>query len=89
MKILYYSLLCLIFTSQIVTAQWYMQQSGTTQHLEDISFIDSNNGLAVGYSTILRTTDGGSTWLLSGNYSMRGVTLLDAGIGFAVGWGGR
>jgi hypothetical protein len=88
MKILYYSLLCFIFTSQIVTAQWYMQQSGTTEQLFDISFIDSNNGLAVGSSTILRTTDGGSTWLLSGDYSLQGVTLLDAGIGYAVGGGG-
>jgi photosystem II stability/assembly factor-like uncharacterized protein len=65
-----------------------MQQSGTTQQLEDISFIDSNNGLAVGNSTILRTTDGGSTWLLSGDYSLKGVTLMDAGIGYAVGGGG-
>ena len=52
MKKFHYSLLCLIFTSQIVTAQWYMQQSGTTQQLEDISFIDSNNGLAVDYNLV-------------------------------------
>jgi photosystem II stability/assembly factor-like uncharacterized protein len=83
MKALYISLLIFLLPINLF-AQWFPQNSGTTQQLEDISFIDSNNGLAVGNSTILRTTDGGSTWLLVGAISLKGVTLMDAGIGYAV-----
>ena len=38
--------------------------SGTTFQLRGVSFSDANNGAAVGDSgTILRTTDGGNSWV--------------------------
>jgi photosystem II stability/assembly factor-like uncharacterized protein len=47
-------------------ATWTEQTSGTTNDLSDVFFIDSNLGIAVGYSaqyaTVVRTTDGGSNW---------------------------
>jgi photosystem II stability/assembly factor-like uncharacterized protein len=40
------------------------QASGFTSTLYGVSFTDANTGTAVGLdATILRTTDGGATWL--------------------------
>ncbi len=42
---------------------WEIQKSGTDNDLLDVFFIDQNNGWAVGKnSTIVNTTDGGTTW---------------------------
>jgi len=57
--------------------------------LQDVSFIDTNNGFAVGSTgTILRTTDGGNNWdiLTSGtNDDFYGVSFVDANTGTVVG----
>ena len=37
-------------------------ESGVTEDLQDIEFIDSTIGWIVGGSTVLRTDDGGTTW---------------------------
>lgn len=40
------------------------QDSGTANALLGVSFVDANTGTAVGVrGTILRTTDGGTTWV--------------------------
>ena len=42
-------------------ANWDSLASGTTQHLSDIYFYDTDIGYVVGFSgTILKTTNGGS-----------------------------
>jgi len=44
-------------------AQFQICNSGTTQHLNDVYFMDAQTGIAVGDSgTILRSTDGGLNW---------------------------
>ena len=43
-------------------ANWMIQQSGTTESLVGVSFIDADNGLVVGGGTILHTSNGGATW---------------------------
>jgi len=43
--------------------KWTMQQSGITDDLHDVAFVNDQVGVAVGaHQTILRTTDGGKTW---------------------------
>ena len=50
--------------SSSANTQWYSQTSGTTVWLYGVSFTDANNGTAVGYfGTILRTTNGGVTFI--------------------------
>jgi photosystem II stability/assembly factor-like uncharacterized protein len=45
-------------------AQFILQNSGTTNALSDVFFLDTEYGYAVGASgTILKTIDGGDTWL--------------------------
>lgn len=42
---------------------WTNQYTGATSSLNDISFADTSNGWAVGFSgTIVHTTDGGASW---------------------------
>jgi photosystem II stability/assembly factor-like uncharacterized protein len=67
---------------------WVQQTSGTNVILEDIQFIDANNGWAVGWdNTILKTTDGGQNWItkrsiVNGPW-IYGVFFLDANKGWA------
>jgi photosystem II stability/assembly factor-like uncharacterized protein len=72
------------------SGQWVWQNplpQGNT--LQDFSFIDTNNGFAVGaIGTILRTTDGGNNWniLASGtNDDLYSVAFTDSNTGTAVG----
>ena len=44
-------------------ARWDVQNSGVTDQLNSVYFIDVNTGWAAGtHNTILKTTDGGKTW---------------------------
>ena len=44
-------------------AQWFQQNSGTTNNLNSVYFTDSNTGYVVGDTgTIIKTNDGGENW---------------------------
>ncbi len=46
-----------------VYSGWVLQNSGTTQNLYDVNFINNTYGWAVGdFGTILKTTNGGLNW---------------------------
>jgi len=47
-----------------LTAQWELQDSGTTENLNDVFCLNPDTVMVVGENgTILRTTDGGTNWL--------------------------
>ena len=51
-----------LFTHSLI-AQWEVLESSVNNHLNDVCFVDSLYGWAVGDSgTIIATTDGGKTW---------------------------
>ncbi len=66
--------------------------SGTTRDLKGVFFTDANNGVAVGEGgTILRTTNGGTTWTTQRSGTVNhlcSVFFTDANTGFAVGEAG-
>ena len=69
---------------------WYLQNPlPTAMDLSAVCFTDANTGTAVGESgTILRTTDGGTTWTSQSNGTtvrLNGVCFTDANTGTAVG----
>ena len=68
---------------------WEIQQSGTTNTLQGVSFTDADTGTAVGESTtILRTTDGGTSWSpqsCSLTIDLFDVSFSDATTGVACG----
>jgi photosystem II stability/assembly factor-like uncharacterized protein len=64
MKNFLQTLFFFLVVTQICFSQWYEQNSGTTMHLNAVSFIDENRGFVVGDNgTILRTTNGGDLWV--------------------------
>jgi|GEM_PF-1865620 photosystem II stability/assembly factor-like uncharacterized protein len=53
----------LIGTTVLAAGTWTLQNSGVTQDLYDIDFVDTLNGWCCGYyEYILHTTDGGQNW---------------------------
>jgi photosystem II stability/assembly factor-like uncharacterized protein/Tfp pilus assembly protein PilX len=70
-------------------ATWNSQNSGTTEGLKDVVFVDADTGFVVGNpGTILKTVDGGANW----NAQVSGTTetlwrvdFPNASIGYAVG----
>lgn len=43
--------------------KWVVQESGVSDHLRDVAFVDGKKGFAVGDNqTLLKTIDGGQTW---------------------------
>lgn len=70
---------------------WEIQLADTTVE-HDIFFVDRYHGWATGPSTILRTRDGGKTWIRQGDEAFRisgdnilGITFIDTLKGWAVG----
>lgn len=83
--------LLLIFLYLPITAQWVYQTSAN-ENLNDVYSIDENVAVIVGDSgLILKTIDGGTTWLekISGTSEMLGrVHFANGNIGFSIGSSG-
>jgi photosystem II stability/assembly factor-like uncharacterized protein len=81
------------FTTAPVPEGWTLQTSGTSLGLRGVSFSDGNTGTAVGLNnTILRTTDGGTTWssqsTIDPAWTLRDVSFVNGSTGTVVGTGG-
>jgi hypothetical protein len=80
--------------------QWNSQPTVTFNYLYGVSFTDSNTGTAVGYQNpdamILRTTDGGNSWVRQNSgvsdpfaeINLFGVHFINSNIGTIVGQDG-
>jgi len=65
MKTLIFILVVLNFFVVKINAQWVAQNSGTSNTLQSVYFLNSELGWAAGDDgTVLKTTDGGSTWVV-------------------------
>ena len=72
---------------------WELQNPlPTANWLNDIQVFDELTAISVGYSgTILKTSDGGSTWSIQNSGTTNNLTsvhFIDAQTGWAVGWNG-
>ncbi len=77
-------------------SQWEFQNpSHTNEEFNDIQFVDTNHGWAVGeYGTILHSNDGGNTWInqhsnsvtITGFHNYQGVYFTDIVNGWVAGW---
>jgi photosystem II stability/assembly factor-like uncharacterized protein len=71
MKKTLFFLIIFHFSLIIANAQWLQQNSGTTQNLYDIKFINKYTGWALGDAgLVLKTTNGGTNWINVPNPSM-------------------
>lgn len=70
-------------------ANWTVQNSGTSEALFRLAFLDSETGWASGsYGTLLHTRDGGKSWrkqMSNTEEHLFGLQFLDANMGWAVG----
>ena len=84
---LFFSVLIMSASAQNFT--WTAQNSGTTEWLNDLCFVDDQTGWAVGdKGTIVATVDGGETWTaqISGtDRKLRSVFFLDQDTGWVAG----
>ncbi|HQY21800.1 MAG TPA: hypothetical protein PK294_09635 [Ignavibacteria bacterium] len=76
---------------QFAEAQWFTQQSGTTNPLKDIEFINDKTGWACGVDGyIIKTTNGGMNWIRHGFgitfEPLFGIHPIDSNTVYAVGF---
>lgn len=85
------SFIFFIFTLNMY-AQWFELNSGTSENLSDVCFIDENNGFVVGWNgIILKTIDGGEVWEQQNSTTtidLNSVFFLSNNIGFVIGGNG-
>lgn len=86
-------LACLIGCSLALQSQnWTDVNSPISNDLNDVFFLDDQNGWIVGrQGKIIRTTDGGQTWTEQNSGTTKDLTkifMVDASTGYAVGDGG-
>lgn len=53
----------IVICSSIAYSQWFELEAGTNEKLNSVFFIDENHGWAAGNNVMLRTTDGGDSWV--------------------------
>ena len=80
----------LVFSASSAFCEWHFQDSGTTETLYDVCFVDENHGWAVGYnSTIIATTDGGKSWVRQvcpvDSFILRKVEFINEQVGYCIG----
>jgi len=93
-KFIKITVLLLIINSAIIIqnsfSQWFIQNSGTTNALYDIEFINENTGWCCGDGVILKTTNGGTNWIQQTNgvpfETFFGIHPVDSNIVYAVGF---
>jgi photosystem II stability/assembly factor-like uncharacterized protein len=56
-------LFIILVTSSSASAQWFTQQSGTTNNLKSVYFTNSQTGLICGDNVILKTSNAGNNWV--------------------------
>ncbi len=75
----------------LIPCTWTQQNSGTTENLRSVSFVDVNTGWVVGDNGILiKTTDGGKTWNKQNSGSdgfLKSVYFINSNTGWVVGGG--
>lgn len=71
--------------------EWTIQESGTTESLHDVFFINNITGWVVGSNgTILKTSDGGVSWAAQTSETdqeLSSVHFIDENVGWATGGG--
>jgi photosystem II stability/assembly factor-like uncharacterized protein len=89
-NIIYGFFVLFFFVSSFVNAQWILQNSGTTNALYDIEFINDKTGWCCGDGIIIKTTNGGVNWIQQTNgvlfETYFGIHPVDSNIVYAVGF---
>jgi photosystem II stability/assembly factor-like uncharacterized protein len=75
--------LFVIHSSLIAQTGWYPLQSGTTNVLKSVYFVDAFTGYMAGEGIILKSTNAGNNWLVINNtYGGRAIQFINAETGY-------
>lgn len=89
MKSFFYLAAIIFSSTNLILAQWYIQESNTTANLNGVWFVDSLNGWVCGDNgIILNTTNGGENWLMQTstvNLKLKDVFFRDLQQGWIAG----
>ena len=92
MKTCKYILFLFILFSHSIFSQWFLRNSGTTNNLRGVCYIDPLHISIVGdLGTILRSSDGGTSWFLQSSGvtdHLYAIAFTDEYFGIAVGTNG-
>jgi photosystem II stability/assembly factor-like uncharacterized protein len=78
-----------LYFSQPINAQWIKQNSGSTNNIRDVYFLNLNTGWACGDTKIYKTTNGGLNWVTQSNPAINYIEQIhavDSNIVYAAGW---
>lgn len=82
-------LLVFVLSNTSIYPQWQIQNSGTTEILNDVAVLNQTTAIVVGENgTILKTTDNGLNWVAKnsgGSFDFNAVSFRDEQNGIAVG----
>jgi len=82
-------LLALLIAISPTLAQWQLQNSGTSENLNDVTILNQTSAIVVGNNgTILKTTDSGLNWITKNSgttNNLNAVSFRDEQKGIAVG----
>ena len=89
-KILLLTTVISVLTVSTVYAEWFALNSGTTNDLRSICFVDLQTGYSCGeFGTVVKTTNGGTNWnaLNSGtSFNLRSIQFINANTGLSCGY---
>ncbi|HSD64779.1 MAG TPA: YCF48-related protein, partial [Ignavibacteriaceae bacterium] len=93
MKIYFCLIISFLSFYSNLTAQWFVQESGTTDLLYGIKFVDNNNGWVTNlYGTkLFHTTNGGADWFVQKDFGTQAIwnfTFINNSIGYIYSHGG-
>lgn len=76
-----------LFKTEDGGTNWINKSISSNLDLRGIHFIDDLHGIIVGWNSIIKTTDGGESWLINQNTDLYfdDVQFLDMNTGYAVG----
>ena len=91
MRLIFNIFFFLILTSSVAFSQWVGVSSNSTDELRKVQFLDDNLGWIAGESSVLKTTDGGTTWTsFSTNIGdTRGMFAVSASVVYICGTFGK
>ncbi len=69
--------LALFVGGGVCLAEWEVQESGVTEDLNDICFVDAVKGFCTSGACLFATDDGGETWAVRSDFELHAGTVQD------------
>ena len=82
MKLLYFLISMFLSSNLIAQSSWFSLNSGTSETINKVCFLNNNTGFIGGNSSVRMTTDGGSSWVIVMNHNCNSIQFLNNMTGY-------